>query len=131
MHKNQFGQKNVKDGRREPYRVAYDKSRENFDLCRTKSFRSPGKSDLADSCSYCQAKGHWKNECPMLKAKAQYSVESKKIRNTALGTKSVGLVTSVQSSLEPAVENHCRSLAFHLLLQRVMFHKWALKRVNK
>lgn len=45
----------------------------------------------------------------MLKSKAHYSVESKKIRNTALGAKSVGLVTSVQSSLEPAVEDHCEN----------------------
>ncbi len=45
----------------------------------------------------------------MLKAKAQYSVESKTIRNTALGAKFVILVTSDQSSLEPAVENHCEN----------------------
>lgn len=105
IHRNQFGKKMFKESRCEPYEFAYDKSRENSDFSRTKLFVSP--TDLADVCNYCQGKGHWKNECPMLKAKAQYSAENKKIKNAALGAKPVGLVTSVQSSLELADESHC------------------------
>ncbi len=36
MHRNQFGQKKFKDSRRELYGFTYDKSRENFDLSRTR-----------------------------------------------------------------------------------------------
>lgn len=79
-------------------------------MFRGKLLHSPGEIEFVDTCNYCQAKRHWKNECPMLKAKVQYSSGNRKPQNMALGTKSVGLVTSIHPSFEPAIESDCGTL---------------------
>lgn len=110
IHKNQFGQKAFREIRREPGWVVHDKSRESPDMFRGRPLQSPGGFELVDVCNYCQAKGHWKKECPVLKAKAQYSLGSRKPQNVVLGAKSVGLVTSIHPSFETAIEGDCETL---------------------
>lgn len=68
MHKNHSEHELLTGIRREPDCFAY-KSGEVPDFSGGRSFRLPGKTEL-DACNYCQAKGHWKSECPRLKAKA-------------------------------------------------------------
>lgn len=62
-------------------------------------------------CNYCQAKGHWKNECPVLKVNVHHSAGNKKTKSAIFGAKSVGLVTSVRSKPELAAEKDCESLS--------------------
>ena len=34
---------------------------------------SRGKADFGQECHYCQGSGHWKNDCPVLRAKGKCS----------------------------------------------------------
>lgn len=107
IHKNQFGQKLFRDTRREHDWFVNDKNGYNPDnFPRGKNLRPSSKGELSGVCNYCQAKGHWKNECPVLKTKAQYSTLNKKTKNAALGANSVALVTSVSSSSDLTEEGH-------------------------
>ncbi|XP_057193623.1 uncharacterized protein LOC130556536 [Triplophysa rosa] len=105
IHKNQFGQRIVREVGRENDWVVSDKNMDSSSFSRGKNLLQGGKSELTDVCHYCQGKGHWKNNCPMLKAKAHYLGGNERTKSSAFGAKPVGLITSVQSSGERTVED--------------------------
>ncbi len=43
-----------------------------------------GKGDLSQTCNFCLGKGHWKNECPVLKAKNKVPKNSRRPKPVAL-----------------------------------------------
>ena len=84
-----------------PRSPRYSGSRAEFHSTRVEP-DSHGKADFGQECHYCQGSIHWKNKCPVLRAKGKFSTCA------YVKSKSVALAAPVPHQFTPDTLSHAQ-----------------------